>query len=394
MRMWIRSWVPRCAAMLIWICVSNSLAAAANQPHYLITNDDGTFAGSSSVTFYAVGATGLLSLQQQVLTGGLGIAGGYFSAYRIGVLDGTSQECVYVSDALTGDIVGIDVGTLLVTGSASGSATDSGAANGIGLAVNSQYLYASFTSSNTIGTFQVQTDCSLSFVNDVSVAGLQGGFIAGMAIHGNLMVVTYGDGSIESFSISTGTPISNGDEQNSTAYTRMQGASYPNSVEITKDGHFALFGDTSTAAVVEVSDIASGKLSKTVPYSVATSINSSNILLSPDETLLYVSNTEGDTIGAAWFDKATGSLARGCISGKLAGYSSQWSYLSELTLGSNSGTGGVIYVAEFGAPSSIGMVAVSSSGGKCTLQEMTGSPVSDPNSQGLLSIGTFPPRSF
>jgi len=33
-------------------------------------------------------------------------------------------------------------------------------------------------------------------------------------------------------------------------------------------------------------------------------------------------------------------------------------------------------------------------GKKCSLAEVKGSPFADPNSQGLLSIGSFPPRAF
>jgi len=121
-------------------------------------------------------------------------------------------------------------------------------------------------------------------------------------------------------------------------------------------------------------------------------MNSSNILLSPDETLLYVANTEGDSITALYFDASTGKLTPGCSSGKLRGYSRDWSYLASMALEKNTGTGSVVYVAEFG--SSIAVVHVSSSGGKCTLKEAPGSPISDPNSAGLLSIASFPPRSF
>ena len=49
-----------------------------------------------------------------------------------------------------------------------------------------------------------------------------------------------------------------------------------------------------------------------------------------------------------------------------------------------------MYVAEFGAPSSIAMIEVQSAGGKCALKELPNSPVADPNSSGLLSIGVFP----
>jgi sugar lactone lactonase YvrE len=390
MRCPIDFWKPR-YAVLIWICALTGFAAAAT-PHYLITNDDTSF--SNSVTFYSIGANGLLSLEKQVLTGGGGIAGGYFSTYRVAVLDSGGQQCVYASNAFAGDVVGIDVNNLTVGGSASGSPTDSGSANGIGLAVNGQYLYAAFTSSNTIATFQVQTGCSLTFINDVSVAGLQGGFVTGMAVHEKMMVVTYGDGSIESFDISSGTPVSNGDEQNSTGYDTSQGASYPNGVEVTKDGHYALFGDTSTATLVEVSDISAGRLSKTTVYTLGRAINSSNILLSPDETLLYISNTEGDTLSAAFFDSSTGTLSPGCTSGRLRGYGPVWSYTAELALGTNAGTGNTIYVAEFGTISYIGMIAVSSTGAACTLTELPQSPAVDPYSPGLLSIGSFPPRSF
>jgi hypothetical protein len=146
--------------------------------------------------------------------------------------------------------------------------------------------------------------------------------------------------------------------------------------------------------VIEVADISSGKLGATTVYTLGPAINSSNILLSPDETLLYVSNTQGDEITAASFNASTGALAVACTSGKLRGYSTHWSYLASLALGTQSGTGGVIYVAEFGATSYIGVVDVSLSAKKCQLKESTRSPVADPNSPGLLSIEAFPPRSF
>jgi 6-phosphogluconolactonase (cycloisomerase 2 family) len=392
MRMRVLFWLQRLAALAAGLCVLSGFAVGGSQAQYLITNDDAAFV--SGVTVYTVGTTGQLKLKREVSTGAAGIVGGYFAANRLVVLDSATQQCVYASDAAGGIIVGIDINTLVVGGSASGASTDSGSANGIGLALNGQYLYASFTSSNTIGTFQVQSGCSLTFVSDVSVAGLQGGFIDAMVISGNNMVVTYGDGSIESFNVASGAPVSNGDEQNSTGYLESQGSSYPTGVAITENGHYAIFGDTSTSTVVEVSDMSSGKLAKTTVFPLGKGINSSNILLSPDETLLYISNTQGDSITAAAFNASTGTLTAGCTSGTLKGYSVSWSYLADLALQTNTGTGSTIYVAEYGASSSIAMVQVSSSGGQCTLQEVAGSPVSDSNSAGLLSITAFPPGTF
>jgi sugar lactone lactonase YvrE len=386
------SWLSRVTALLVGVCVASGFAGGVGKPHYLVANDDATGFSNSSVTFYTVGAGGLLTIKEQVSTGGKGIAGGFFAANRVNVLNSGKAECVYASDAGTGDIVGIVVKTLKVGGRAKGSSTDGGTSNGIGLAMNSQYLYASFTDSNTIGTFHVKSGCKISFVGDVNVVGLQGGIIDGMAIRGNMLIATYGDGSIESFSISGGMPVSNGDKQNSTG--SRGGNTYPNGVDITQDGHYAIFGDTATSTIVEVSDISSGKLTRTVVYHLGNGISSSNIMLSPDETLLYISNTQGDRITAAFFDKSTGKLSKGCTSGGLKGYVTNWSYLGALALEAATGTGNVVYVAEYGAPSGIGMIDVKSTGGKCTLKESSKSPVADPNSPGLLSIGVFPPRSF
>jgi len=383
----------RGVAIVAGICMLSVIATAAASPHYLITNDDrsGNFF-SNSLTFYTIEADGQLTLKQQVLIGVTGLPGGYFPSNRVVVLDASGNQCAFASDAATGEIDGVNVSNLTFAAHARGSSGDTGLSNGIGLALNAQYLYASFTDSGTIGTFQIQAGCSLSFVGDVTVGGLQGGVIDGMAVHGDMLVATYGDGSIESFSLEDVTPISNGDKQNSTG--SRGGSSYPSAVDITQDGRFALFGDTSTSIMIEVSDLSSGKLSKTVVYQSSASINSSNIMLSPDETMLYISNTQGDRITAAFFDNKTGTLSQGCVSGLLRGYSSAWSYLAGLGLASTAGNGQGVYVAEFGAPSSIAEVRVNASNGKCSMAEAPASPVLDPNSQGLLSIATFPPRSF
>jgi len=376
--------------ILIGICASG-VALGATKPHYVVTNDDVPPSLTSSVSFYAVAENGVATYKTKI-SDGSGIAGGYFAANRVIVLDSGSAKCVYASQAQSGEVEGISVETLKVDGHAVGSKNDTGTSNGVGLAMNAQYLYASFTDDSTIGTFQVLSGCKIKFVQDIVVGGLQGGTIDGMVIHGSIMVVTYGDGSIESFDISAGVPVSNGDEQNSTGSRR--GNTYPSGVDVSQDGHYAIFGDTSPFTVVEVSDISSGKLTPTVVYRLGNEINSSNVLLSPDEALLYISNNQSGTVTAAFFDKSTGKLSKGCVTKPLKGFVTDWAYVASLALDQTTGTGGVVYVAEFGAPSSIGEINVKSSGGKCTLTESPKSPASDPNSPGLLSIGAFPPRPF
>ncbi len=370
-------------------------AAQTAATQYVAANDDVLFPFLMGVTFYKVAPDGSLTLQHKVLTGGFGIGGGFFGTNRLAMLNSGKQSCVFASEAQTGDIVGINVTTLAVGGTAKGSKTDGGTSNGIGLAVNSQYLYASFPDSNTIGTFRVQGGCGISFVADAAVMGVGGGIVNGMAVHGNILIATYTDGSIESFDISGGTPVSNGDKQYSTATVVSQDATYPNSIDITSDGHFAIFGDTSTRAVVEVSDLSSGKLGKTVVHRSDGSISSSTVMLSPDETVLYVVNTQGAKVSAFYFDKTTGALTGGCSSGRLRGLSRNWSYLGGLALMTQTGNGAGVYVAEYGNPSGIATITFHSAGSqKCWMDEASNSPTADPNSPGLLTIGTFPPRSF
>lgn len=364
--------------------------AIASHAQYIVTNND------PGISFYTAGPNGALTLKEQIRLGkpGAGNVGGFFGANRIQALSSGSQQCVFASAAFEDEIVSISATTLTTASTVNGSPTDDGASNGIGLAVNSHYVYASYADSNTIGTFAVGAGCGLDFIDDVAVSGLAGGSINGMAIHGNIMIATFTDGSIESFDISSGLPVSNDDEKYSTASLQSQYATYPNSIDITKDGHYAIFGDTSSSTVVEVSDISSGKLARTFVYSSSASISSSNVILSPDETVLYVVNTQGASVTAFLFDKKTGRLTLGCTSGTIRGQSANWSYLGEAALINQTGTGGGVYVAEFGSVAAAAMVTFqSSSTGKCSLHETVQSPFAI-TSHGLISIGNFPPRAF
>ncbi|HEY1679727.1 MAG TPA: beta-propeller fold lactonase family protein [Candidatus Sulfotelmatobacter sp.] len=378
--------------VLLGILSSPVLGQAAAQ--YVITNDDLAFPFATGIGFFTVGSNGLPVFLQQIPTGSYGAGGGYFGMNRLAMLNDGTQQCVYASEARSGEILGININTLTIGGMATGSSGDGGTANGIGLVMDSNYLYASYSDSSTIGTFAVQQGCALTFLADIPVKGTRAGIINGMALHGMMLIASYTDGSIESFNVSGGTPISNGDKQASTATSTSQQATFANSIDITGDGHFAIFGDTATNLSVEVSDISSGKLSKTTVYQSSASISSSNLMLSPDETIIYVVNTQGDSVTALFFNQGTGAITPGCTSPRIKGQSQNWSYLGGAGLISQNGNGGGVYVAEFGTVPAIAMVTLTSAGGKCTLQEAPGSPVDDPNGPGLLSVGTFPPRSF
>ncbi len=388
-------------ASLVVVCAAkDNPSPAPSQSTYVMTNDDGLL--HSYVSFFLAGNTAngpTLTFQADINTGGKGIGGGFFGTPRVNLLRDSSAQCVYASNAGSGDIAAINIQSQTRVGNFFGSSTDSGNTNGIGLVLNQNYLYAGYTASNTIGTFAIGAGCQLTFLGDVTAAGLNGGWVGGMAINGNILVVAYGDGSIQSFNISNGVPMSNNDEQNSTGFAA---AYFPEGVDITQDGHFAIFGDASIPTTIEVSDISSGKLTTTRQYTVGTAhsavgpgFNSASVWLSPDESILYIGNSQGNTVTAAFFNKNTGKITAGCSSAPLNNFYNPWTYVGSLVTRDNSGTGSVLYFAEF-APlgSSIGILQVVSNGVTCTLTEPSTSPVMDSFSNGLLSIQSFPPRLF
>lgn len=389
-------------ASLVTLCAAKSKhSSEPAQSTYLLSNDDGLL--HSYLSFFVAGGTQgapTLTFQSDTNTGGKGIGGGFFGLPRVNLLPDSSAQCVYASNGGSGDISGVNIQSGQLGGTFAASPADIGDADGIGVVLNSNYLYAAYSDSDTIATFSVLPGCQLSYLSDISVAGLNGGLIAGVALNGNMLVVAYGDGSIESFNVSSGLPVSNNDLQNSTGY--VNGAFFPEGVDITQDGHFAIFGDSSLASVIEVSDISSGRLTPTVQYTVSTkptsvapTHNSGSIRLSPDESMIFMGNNDGGSVSAVFFDKRTGKVSAGCQSPSLGGFYNPWAFVGSVATRDTTGSGGVLYVAEYGFTGSyIGILNINTNGTTCTLTESPNSGVADLLSDGLLSITVFPPRPF
>jgi WD40 repeat protein len=360
-------------------------------PRHLITNDDSPPRTPTSSTLFTIGSGGLPQDPLRVSLGGVGAGGGYFAASRVSVLHSTTSACAFLSLGGSGEISAIDVHTQRNIGNFSAAPSDTGISNGIGLVNNGTYLWASFSNSNTIATFNVLQGCGLQFLGDIAAKGRHQGNVKGMAVHGNMLVVAYGEGSIESFDISAGIPVPNGDLQNTLGYVSDRFAS---GVDISPDGHYAIFGDMSITTTVEVSDISSGKLTKTVLYSLGLANDASNVAFSPDGSLIYIANTGSGKVTAAFFDHKTGKVTQGCVSATLKGFDDTWAFLASPVTELNTGTGSVLYLAEFGSPSSIAVIDITSRAGQCTLKEAATSPIVAPNTTLLLSIGMYPPRPF
>nr|MBA3916850.1 hypothetical protein [Terriglobales bacterium] len=201
-------------ALILVLCPAIGSAAT----HFIVTNDD--VRGPNTLTLYTASGdprNPTVTERKTVSTGGQGLGGGYFAGTGVTFVNDGQEDCIFAADSGSSDIAGFVAGTQKLTGNFKGSNLDSGGLVGITLAANNQYLYASFTGTYTIASFQVQSGCKLKFLDDTDAVGLGFGSAGPMAIHGNLLVVAYGDSTIESFDISSGVAVSNGDRQLSTA---------------------------------------------------------------------------------------------------------------------------------------------------------------------------------
>jgi hypothetical protein len=145
-------------------------------------------------------------------------------------------------------------------------------------------------------------------------------------------------------------------------------------------------------STIEVSAISSGKLTSTVAYDLGTAWNSGNVGLSPDNSLIYVTNNSGGEVSAAFFDTANGSVSGGCTTAPLKGFYETWAYAGGAVLQPSTAHGGFFYVPEFGGNgfSSLGVVRLYVQGGNCTLTELSSSPIVDnTDAASLLSIAAY-----
>jgi len=406
------------ACALIAVAVSVCTTGAFAKKHatvgpYVVTNDDvSASTPSNSATVYSIGSGGALTLVTSLKTGGSGNGGGYFAMGKANVAHSKTQACSFISDgnpntstATIPDVAALNLATLKMSGPYPAGSTDNGTNYGVGLADAGKYLVAGFsgnftlTIAPTIGTYSVGSGCVLKYVGSIPGAGLNGGSPDGIKAtpNGKYVVAAYSDGSVGSYSIGAGGKLKLIGQELTTTGIAASG------VDITKDGKWAIFGDASGAPSVDIAPIsANGALGPTVNYFyVLPGANSNNVLLSPDETVLFVTSNSTGEIGAVQFDKTTGVLnpKNSCSSNVLRDFYVSWDYAGGLAFASTSGGGAEVYVAEWGFPSSIGIVDYTPHAkGEdefCDLTETSGSPASDTNSEpGLLSVGAYPPRPW
>ena len=356
--------------------------------HYVVTNDDIYRAPNRATLFRLNQSSSKLDELKSLGTGGWGLGGGSFGTTQQAFAAVGTNLCVFVSDPGSDDIGAFNFETKVGDYS---DFTGSGAYTGISLFTHGTTLYAAYSASVNIGIWTINSDCSLTLAN----APLNTPTFApvnGMAVapNGDTLVVTYAKQKVDSFAIS-GTTLTEKGPFDSVGDT--------GGVDITKDSKYAIVGDFSdTATEVEVFPILSGgSLGASDNYNVASGgSDSSNIWLSPDEALLYVSNNVSLQITTLAFNEQAAAgeqLTFDCISAPLNNPSGGILYnTGGMATASDLGTGTYLYVAESGNPSAVALL--SSPKGGCPLTEVTGSPFVNSAGQWAVTVSAYPPRPF
>lgn len=365
------------------VCSGHAQDAAAT--HYVVTDNDIYRATNSATVFKLSGAS--LKRSKPLLTGGWGLGGGYFGTTLQTVATVGSNMCVFVSDPGSDDIAAFNSTTKVGNYS---DPTGSGAWSGISLVARGTTLYAAYSASVSIGVWTINSNCSLTLanaamntptyvpVNDLAVSP-----------NGKTLVVSYAQQNVDSYAVSGSTLTEKG------PYNTFGDTA---GIDITKDSKFAIFGDFSTTATqVEILAINSdSSLGRSDEYNVAEGGQDSNeVWLSPDQTLLYVSNNVSLQVTTLKFKEGAAigkRLAFDCIT-KLNNPGKAIFNSAGLATESSTGTGGYLYVAEWGNPSAVALLKLPKGG--CPA-EVSGSPFRNPTASGdfPVTLSAYPPRPF
>jgi len=359
---------------LVWMGLSGTGLQAQQ---YIFTNNNDS-SGSNSITSLSVNGKGAIKVIKTYPTGGKSAGSSYFALSPVTFAHTRLGDCVFVSNGGDSTIAAFQAnlfnGTLAaVKGSPFADGVTTAQKFGIGLAVGAnRLLFAGNTNTNSISVMRVGSTCSLTLLQKIAVTGSP----AGMKVtpDGKFLIVAY-IGQVDSFAIdyTTGKLTELGPFN-----TRGSAAG----VEISCDGSTAFFGDAANNTQVEVFNIIStGGLNETDNFTNKNGQSSNNLLLSPDGTHLYVSNTSSSQIT---------TLSVGAKGALTYDSSVKLNHTGVFALGLAMGSNGLdLFVSEQNDPEAIGVLAVSGN----TVKEVPGSPFSVMrNGQDPAGLTAVPPR--
>jgi hypothetical protein len=414
-----------------------AILAAACTPElhaqYVYVNDhNGTANANTVTTFTKLNAPPTLSLTATYPTGGTGLS--MLLTFRQQALYdySASNSCLFVADpAASAGFPNGDVASYLVTNTTGVLTTPptryaspfgaNGLAAGIGLIAGGKLLFGAYSGTHQIVIWTISptlSSCVLDPVFTITVSGTFGGYVHDMALapaaNPAHLVVTYGDGSVQSFRIAGTTLVADCAAPTvSTGYSNHGHQSFPYAVDVTMNGQFAVFGDKSSLTELETIPVpivcgpTTADFGGPAPFgsgiSLGPGVNALNVWISPNEQFVYVSNKLSGKVTTVVCGAGCATMT-GIAGGCAAGYTNPtalhaltWLYPAGLGTRLTTGNGNFLYVGEWGNPSSVALLQIGTAG--CT-QEVAGSPFTDPNSNytthgyGLTTLSALPPRPF
>jgi 6-phosphogluconolactonase (cycloisomerase 2 family) len=265
-----------CVAVAVVALLSSCFAGTA----FVVTDNDN--AGGNSATIYTLNTTtGKLSvLVPELPTGGIGNGGGYFATVGTGaVVTGTTGGCLFVYDGGSSDIASFNVNisslTIVPAGNFSNAALVS-AGGSLAVTPNGAFLYATYASSENIGAWVVNSDCSLTFIAAYQ-ASVGADNYDGIKVtpNGKELIVTAPDyGAVEQFAIDPATGALNdlGFANFAALPKCAANGCYPAGVDISADSKVAIIGNYSlNAPSVLAARIASTGLEHPTYFPIANS---------------------------------------------------------------------------------------------------------------------------
>ena len=355
---------------------------------FVYTNNNTT--GGNTVSAFSVDANGALTqiAGSPFATGGDGGGGGFFAANRISTCvvgtflfvsnDGSNNISAFSIDPMTGSLTPVP-GSPFATGAFAGEGIS------LGVTPDNRFLFAANSGSNNITTYSIGANGALTIIPGSPVPA--GGQPDGVRVSPDgrfLSVALISLDRIAIFSIA-----SNG------AITSVPGSPFPAAaigivagIDINCAGNLLFAGEANNGGThVDVFSIGSNGALTPVPGSPFNNPglgnNSNVVLLSPDDSLLFVSNQFSNTV-TVFNVAANGSLS--LVSGSpFNGGGGEPSGIA------TNAAGTFLYAANFDS-SSVSVFSINNSG---VLTPVTGSPFSTgrPGNSGLLSLAAFPAKN-
>jgi hypothetical protein len=366
-----------------------SLNAQGNSRYFVVSNNNVPHSGQNGASVLDLNGSTLF-LRNILPVTGSGVSYEEFGVEQQAITVVGTSVCALVSEGGSSAIT-----TFLFPASGSptqvGTYTDftgSGTYAGVALAVRGTLLIAGYTTTNNLAVWTVNSDCSLTLESAASNTTINGE-IDGLGITPNrhTLVVTHASNSVNAFAISGSTLTLKG------TYETGGGTA---GVDFTADSKYVLIGDyTSVDTQLDIFPIHPDSTLGADDYYEFTQggRDSNNVWISPDSTVVYVSNSDSyqvTTLALTPTAPAGQRLSFVCVSAPLT--NPGFVFTGGIATAEPTGKGGYLYVAESGGTHN-GVALMSIPGNGCPV-EVSESPTAIPGNGWSNTLAAYPPRRF